>query len=92
MVSLEVRRVIVLSILVLGILMLFTGLILYTSPKGYKGARVLVLGIRRSTLADIHAYIGFILVGLTILHIYTNYKALLCYLGIRYVKTKRSSH
>ena len=84
----EVRRITVLLMLILGVVILVSGVTLYTFPRGPRSGTITVLGITKRLWIDIHVYTAFTLVGLTILHVYLNLPSIICYVrGLRKFKS-----
>ena len=81
-VLLMARRVSVILLATLGTLTLVSGILLQTMPIGPGSGYATALGLRKSTWTDIHVYAGFAAAGAAIVHVYSNYRALLYHLGI----------
>ena len=74
------RMLVTLSLLFLGVPEAVSGVILYFSPAGRGSGPTLGEFSRRHLMTLIHSYLGFILIGLALLHVTLNRRALLAYL------------
>ena len=74
----RIKQVVSLTLLILWILMIITGTLLFISKEFRKELKL----IERKTLKDIHIYVGFLTIGVSIIHIILNIRALMCYLGL----------
>ncbi len=80
--SKTIRAVVSLAMLVLAIFMLVSGLVLFFTPSGYGRHGGAGLPFEKHTLKLVHAYVGFVLTGLAVVHVYLNRRPLLSYLGL----------
>ncbi len=76
------RKVSVILLVTLGFITLVSGMLLETMPRGPGSGYATALGIHKNTWIDIHVYAGFAAAGAAVVHVYTNYRALLYHLGI----------
>ncbi len=76
------RKISVILLVTLGLLTLISGMLLETMPRGPGSGYATALGIHKDTWTDIHVYAGFAAAGAAVVHVYSNYRALLYHLGI----------
>ncbi|MEM2148470.1 MAG: DUF4405 domain-containing protein [Nitrososphaerota archaeon] len=64
---------------ILSILVMFTGVLLYLWPKGPQSGRIEILGFRKDDWRDIHMNLSIILTVVLIIHILENRKCVAYY-------------
>ena len=85
---LEARRATVILLVILGLLVLISGMMLQTAPEGPVSGDSMALGIEKDTWVDIHVYASFVVAGAAIVHAYTNYRGILYHLELWCVKER----
>ena len=71
------RTLSVVIISIFGLLTLITGIILATAPHGPGSGEAVALGLTKADWNKLHEIFGFIAAGGVVLHVYSNYRALL---------------
>ena len=70
----RVRQIVTIVMFIAAIVVIFTGIILYTLPEGTKSTE-----LGKGLLLDIHTYAGFIAAGMFPIHVYLNRRPLTRY-------------
>ena len=86
------RAIIALSMLIIWIFVVLTGILLWLAPHGQGAGQLdFIAGLTRHEIGDIHFYISLAAVALTIAHVFVDWKA---FMGLmRYmVNTRHRSH
>ncbi len=73
---LKVRAAVSLSQVVLGAILLLSGVVLYFAPHAPGSGDIQLLGLEKRTWETIHDYSGFLMGGLVTLHVYLNFRPL----------------
>ncbi len=71
------RTISVIIITVFGLLTLITGILLATAPHGPGSGEAVALGLTKAEWNELHEIFGFIAAGGVVLHVYSNYRALI---------------
>jgi cytochrome b subunit of formate dehydrogenase len=78
---LTVRKTLFYIMVFLGIIMLFTGVVLYLWPHGPQSGRMLFLGATKGTWSDWHTYLSLAAAGIIIVHLIENVACVRRYVG-----------
>ena len=76
------RKISVILLVTLGFVTLVSGMLLETMPRGPGSGYATALGLHKNTWTEIHVYAGFAAAGAAVVHVYSNYRALLYHPGI----------
>ncbi len=68
------KVIVTVSLIVLGIFQAISGIVLYFAPKGRWSSEHVILGLTKHTWSEYHTYVGFLLIGLAIIHLYLNWR------------------
>lgn len=74
------RPILFYLMLVIGILSLFTGLVLYAWPHGPQAGRIVFLGMTKGGWQDLHTYVSIMAIVFIILHLIENRKCVSYYI------------
>ncbi len=72
--GLRSKVVVTVSLIVLGLFQAISGVILYFSPKGRWSGDLLVFGLTKHTWSEYHAYVGFLLIAVAVVHLSLNWR------------------
>jgi len=67
-----IRAIVSLSLLIISIISAVSGIMLLVMPKGRTG-------LNRHSIVDLHTVSSIIATGLSIIHLYLNVNAIICY-------------
>ena len=76
-VYMAIRTISVVIITIFGLLTLMTGILLATAPHGPGSGEAVALGLTKAEWNKLHEVFGFIAAGGVVLHVYSNYRALI---------------
>ncbi len=70
----RLRGIISLGLLIAGLFQAFSGILLFFAPHGRYSGNALIFGIAKRDWVDYHAYVGFILIAIAVVHLALNWR------------------
>ncbi|MEM1708583.1 MAG: DUF4405 domain-containing protein [Nitrososphaerota archaeon] len=75
----SVRVVIFFSAVALGLVSLFTGLVLYFWPHGPRSGQLIIMGLNKTGWSDLHVYFSMLALLVIVVHLILNWKSIKLY-------------
>ncbi len=68
------RAVVAVALIAVGLFQAVSGVLLFFGPKGPHTGKSLILGVEKEIWSTYHEYLGFVIIGLAVIHFLLNWR------------------